>query len=269
MVRRRKVGEKQAICIGINDYPGYDIDLSGCVNDAHNWRNALMERGFLVKSLTDKLATKENIEANLRHAVLGAQEGDTLVFQYSGHGTQIPDENSEEADKMDEAWVPYDIYENGPILDDTLWKIFRSKKPGVKIILISDSCHSGSVARAFNMPYQGRPKFVPFQKFIGQIKPIWDLTPTLVEKSFDATDEKVPWPCLLLSGCMDNEYSYDAMIDGRPTGAFSYWALKTLRMLPPNATYQQWHSTIRNRLPNNQWPQTPNLLGSYKGSAIF
>ena len=170
---------------------------------------------------------------------------------------------------MDEAWVPYDIYEKGPILDDTLWKIFRAKAPGVKIILVSDSCHSGSVARAFSMPYQGKPRFVPYAYLRNFVKPDWQLVPPLPEKAFDSADEKVPWPCLLLSGCMDNEYSYDAMIDGRPTGAFSYWALRILKGLPENATYQQWHWAIRQKLPSIHHPQTPNLLGSYQNNTIF
>ena len=28
---------KKALCIGINDYPGTDSDLQGCVNDATDW----------------------------------------------------------------------------------------------------------------------------------------------------------------------------------------------------------------------------------------
>ncbi len=27
----------KALCIGINDYPGTQNDLSGCVNDAQDW----------------------------------------------------------------------------------------------------------------------------------------------------------------------------------------------------------------------------------------
>jgi hypothetical protein len=27
---------KKVLCIGINDYPGTDSDLSGCVNDAND-----------------------------------------------------------------------------------------------------------------------------------------------------------------------------------------------------------------------------------------
>ncbi len=28
---------KRALCVGINDYPGTNSDLSGCVNDAEDW----------------------------------------------------------------------------------------------------------------------------------------------------------------------------------------------------------------------------------------
>ena len=39
---------KKALCIGINDYPGTDSDLSGCVNDANDWAAELASRGFAV-----------------------------------------------------------------------------------------------------------------------------------------------------------------------------------------------------------------------------
>lgn len=33
---------KRALCIGSNDYPGTDGDLSGCVNDAHDERDEVV-----------------------------------------------------------------------------------------------------------------------------------------------------------------------------------------------------------------------------------
>ena len=32
----------RALCVGINDYPGSNMDLAGCVNDAKDWQ-ALLE----------------------------------------------------------------------------------------------------------------------------------------------------------------------------------------------------------------------------------
>ncbi|MFD0581584.1 caspase family protein [Dactylosporangium darangshiense] len=64
---------------------------------------------------------------------------------------------------------------------------------------------------------------------------------------------------LLLSGCRDDEYSYDATFDGRPNGAFTYVALTALASLPDNATYRDWLHAIRDRLPSQDYPQTPAL----------
>ena len=49
---------------------------------------------------------------------------------------------------------------------------------------------------------------------------------------------------LLLAGCQDTEYSWDTSFQGRPNGAFTYYALKTLRERKP-ATYDAWFNAIR------------------------
>lgn len=67
---------------------------------------------------------------------------------------------------------------------------------------------------------------------------------------------------LLLTGCQDTEYSYDAYFEGRPNGAFSFVALRALAKLPTGATYRDWYAAIRRSLPSRQYPQTPNLYGS-------
>ena len=73
---------------------------------------------------------------------------------------------------------------------------------------------------------------------------------------------------LLLSGCDDHEYSYDAYIDGRYNGAFTRTALDVLtQTVPANVTpkplsYDRWHDIISHRLPNDYYPQSPQLYGS-------
>jgi len=69
---------------------------------------------------------------------------------------------------------------------------------------------------------------------------------------------------VLLSGCKDEEYSYDACFNGRANGAFTYTALQTLRDLPGHATYSDWHREIRKILPSADYPQTPQLVGSWQ-----
>jgi hypothetical protein len=67
---------------------------------------------------------------------------------------------------------------------------------------------------------------------------------------------------LLMAGCQDTEYSFDAYFQGRPNGAFTFVALDTLKKIPKKATYLDWYRKIRTVLPSQQYAQTPNLFGS-------
>jgi len=71
---------KKALCIGINDYPGTQNDLSGCVNDANDWAATLTARGFTVSKLIDAQATKAAMVAGIGGLVSGAAKGDTVVI---------------------------------------------------------------------------------------------------------------------------------------------------------------------------------------------
>jgi hypothetical protein len=72
------------------------------------------------------------------------QPGDFLFLSYSGHGGQVPDlDGDEENDGLDETWCLYDRM----LIDDELFKLFSHFVAGVRIFMLSDSCHSGSVAR--------------------------------------------------------------------------------------------------------------------------
>jgi hypothetical protein len=67
---------------------------------------------------------------------------------------------------------------------------------------------------------------------------------------------------LLISGCADTEFSYDASFAGRPNGAFTRVALDALSKLGGDATYADWHTAIRATLPSADYPQTPQLMAT-------
>ena len=54
----------------------------------------------------------------MKWLVYNAQPGDSLVFQYAGHGDQIPDEDKDEDDGLDEVILPMDHKTAGVIVDD-------------------------------------------------------------------------------------------------------------------------------------------------------
>jgi metacaspase-1 len=262
------MNELRALCCGINDYPGTSSDLAGCVNDATDWGLMLRGLGGEVSYLIDRAATKKAILTVLDQMISASQLGDIAVFTFSGHGTWVPDTNGDEVDGRDEALVPHDIASRGPLLDDDLAAVFASARPGVRLVFISDSCHSGTIAR-FAPPRYGSPtrvRFLPPEHHLsGPSLPAARAAEHLPVRS---RARMIP---LSLSGCTDRQYSYDTSFDGRPNGAFTRAALDALAVLPKDASYSAWFRAIRGKLPSSATPQNPqmNATAAQKAWKIF
>jgi len=265
---------RNALCIGINNYPGTQMDLQGCVNDANDWAAALAARGFKVAKLLDEQATKAAMVKAMNDLIGTAGKGDSLVITFSGHGTYQPDEDGDEIDGLDEALCPYDLQTKGAaLIDDEIRGIFGARKTGVRIVLISDSCHSGTVTRAAKAEKDAdtRPRFMPMGNWLPAKllpkdragKPATTMVaPAGTSPLLGAYSNK--FGDLLLSGCKEgpNNYSYDARIAGRFNGAFTHYALKALKALKEGATYADWHRAIVKYLPSASYPQSPQIVGS-------
>ncbi len=253
---------KLALCIGINDYPGTDSDLSGCVNDANDWAATLGGRGFGVTTLFDEQATKAAMVAAIQGLIVNAAPNDTVVITYSGHGTWVPDHGGDEPDGRDEGLCPWDIGSGQVLLDDEIQPIFAHRKPGVRTVLISDSCHSGSVTRGDDSeldPGMPRARFLPPQAWMSAEQlPSGVLRPQRLISGFARGGGD-----LLLAGCTDTQFSWDTRFRSRPNGAFTFYALKALGTLGANATYQDWIRAISpTYLPTTQLPQNPQIFGN-------
>lgn len=258
---------KYGLCIGINDYPGSNNDLQGCVNDVKDWSAELTRRGFQVKTLLDKYATLKAMRNSLSELVSKGKSGDSLVFQYSGHGSFVPDEDGDEPDGTDECLCPWDIDTQGPFIDDEIFYLMNQVAKGVKFVFISDSCHSGTVVRFASFgkkkadPCAARVKFLPPSSFMPR-KAFKAIGPRRM--NFKKGIDKLllsKTPALLMSGCQDTEYSYDAFFT-KNNGAFTYNSLLVLKSLPASATYFDWYKAIRKVMPSRQYPQTPNMVCS-------
>jgi len=255
---------KRALCVGINDYPGTGSDLSGCVNDADDWAEVLNARGYTVTKLLDSQATRGRMASALNDLIESGTAGDSVVFTFSGHGSWLPDDNGDEPDGRDEMLCPYDVSDEQYLMDDDLAEIFAKKKKDVLLYFISDSCHSGSVAKFASDPLKGKdrmPKIrlLPPLEFVKD-EELRERIPLAMRAPSSAKGEV--YPALLLAGCKDVEFSYDAMFDRRANGAMSRAAIETLKDNP--ATPQDWFRAIRKRLPSQQYPQTPQLFGGTK-----
>lgn len=144
---------KRALLVGINKYKIPGVDLNGCVNDVTNIRNILLRYfGFNavdIRVLVDERATRENILSRIKWLVNKAADGDSLLFHYSGHGSQVADRDGDELkDKMDEILCPHDMdWDGNFIKDDDLGKVFENLPSGVNLEVLLDSCHSGTGTR--------------------------------------------------------------------------------------------------------------------------
>ncbi|MFO0728077.1 MAG: caspase family protein [Myxococcota bacterium] len=137
-----------SIHIGLNHvdpaaYNGWDGALSGCINDATDMKAIAESLGYSAQSFIDSDATSDNVVAALGKAASDLESGDILFLTYSGHGGQTADVNGDEEDGQDETWVLWDRQ----LIDDELYALWSQFKEGVRIVMLSDSCHSGTVAR--------------------------------------------------------------------------------------------------------------------------
>ena len=88
-----------------------------------------------------------------------------FFLTYSGHGGQVPNTGNDfEPDGFDETWCLYD----GELIDDELYTALGSFAAGVRVFVLSDSCHSGTVLKALREARfaalgmtPGRPRMMP------------------------------------------------------------------------------------------------------------
>lgn len=251
-----------ALTSGVNRY-GSGMDLAGCVPDAQGWTAALADRGATVETLLDGDASRANILSAIGGILRRAKRGDTAVITWSGHGSRVPDMDGDEPDRFDETICPADIMATGRhITDDELYQtIVRYRAEGARVVFISDSCHSGTVTR-FAAPLipkdrMRRARYLPPELFLEGLA--LQRARALPSR---ATTAPPRHPNLLMGGCEDREFSYDAWFGDRPNGAFTRVALDTLAELPVGSTYRQWHARIQRRLPSIDYPQSPSLDGT-------
>jgi hypothetical protein len=258
-----KRAPKRALCVGINDYPYDGNDLNGCVNDAHAWAELLINKyGFAssdVRVINDSEATKAKVLAALKDLLAGARGGDVLVFTNSSHGSYVADTGGDEP-TYDEVLCPYDIDSNH-ISDDELRVLFKDVRSGVRLSVVLDNCHSGTATRALvgegtgmRTPDDRRRRFLsPALRGLPILQNPWAARPNSEKYPESKMNEVV------LTGCTDKEYSYDAYFNGIYHGAMTYYALQVIRQSNYRLTYAQLHSRLLGLITD--YPQHPQLEG--------
>jgi hypothetical protein len=79
---------RRALCIGINNYPGTQMDLAGCVNDANDWADDSVPR-FRRRACSTQ-ATKAAMLGAMREVIGAAAAGDTVVITFPATAPSCP-----------------------------------------------------------------------------------------------------------------------------------------------------------------------------------
>jgi hypothetical protein len=147
-----------ALVVGIDDYIHLDGvsggDLLGAEHDARAFFDYLT-RGLGVPGEQVMLLTgSDATAAGIRRAVKGwlgerAGPGDRVYFFYSGHGSQVLDEDGDEEDGLDETLSPADalpLSSENDLVDDEI-NAMLGDLLAAEIIVILDSCSSGTATK--------------------------------------------------------------------------------------------------------------------------
>ncbi|MEP9356025.1 caspase family protein [Xanthobacter sp. KR7-65] len=252
--------------VGLNSidpahYQGSSGLLAACEADAEAMRAIAENAGFETRMLLSAQATRGAVIDHIRAAADACAPGDIFLFTYAGHGAQVPDLNGDEPDRMDETFCLFD----GMLVDDEVYDLWCAFKPEVRVVVVSDSCHSGSVTRMAPVLAAAAPD-APAQRLL----PLPVALKTFeahrafyagISRSVRHADEgrlvralATPLQCsvLLLSGCQDNQTSADGPFNGR----FTEELLKVWHSGSFARGYEAFHRRIVAGMPP---AQSPNL----------
>lgn len=260
---------RRALLIGINRYLIPGADLRGCVNDVKNIRATLIKyfafRSNDIKVLTDLGATKKAMQSGIQALVNSGKTGDVLYLHYSGHGSNVPDRNGDEADHRDEILCPSDLDWKDPLTDDWLRTAFNKLKSRVNLTVVMDCCHSGTNTRAILPPDAPViPRYLPNP---------WDLMAEesrralrgklrraksrAARASADIVEAEIGET--LITGCRATQTSADAYIGGTYNGALTYSLVAALHAARGKLTSRELHTATLQRLKIGNFDQVPQL----------
>lgn len=251
--------QKHALLIGISDYPQYkDPDASWSrihgANDVQLLSPILSKQGFKVTTLTNKSATHSAIEKSLKKLSQSIHSGDIVYIQLSGHGQVVEDENEDEVDGWDEAFIPYDakrcykenVYHGeNHLLDDELnshLNVIRKKvgENGIVYVVI-DACHAGSSYRGNEIEDSVyiRGTDIGFSKSGKQYAPKIDK-----RGNIRISTENGMAPIVMLEACRSYEVNTEIKQNGQYYGPMSYYISRQL-LTTPLSFDTKWIEEVR------------------------
>ncbi len=252
-----KINKGYSLHIGLNyvdpsHYSGWKGELDACVNDAQAFALIAHSMNYdSVELVLNQDATREIIIDRIKAASKTLETGDTFLITYAGHGGQIPDLDGDEDDAKDETWCLF----NGQLIDDELHQLWTLFREGVRIWIITDSCHSGTLIRGnmamvdtMIMVQRSMPRKVAVSTYNTNIT-FYDSLIENLRRSTVTTEIKAT--VRLFAACMDNQFASD----GESNGLFTGTILKVWDKGNFAGNYRKFYKAIMECMPVEQSPQ--------------
>ena len=207
----------RALIVGI-DYIGTVNQLNGCRNDAYAVKEYLETEhrsGLELQILTEDESVKPTY-SKVRRAIKWLMSYDgPKFFYYSGHGTQRTDYGGDEDDGKDEGICCLDHN----MWDDQLYKLMVRPLEG-RLLCIFDCCHSDTM---LDMPRKRNPR-----KTNGEL--------------------------ICISGCKDDQCSYEVRAEHKNRGLLTYSLLKAINK-EPSISYENLIAGINAKIRKKKYKQ--------------
>ena len=272
---------KLALLVGINNYQNV-TNLQGAITDIYLQKELLVHRfGFnpqdvlLVSDESDIKPTREGIlQAFEEHLIDRAKPGDTVVYHFSGHGSQVSEADSSLGNNLNSTFVPSDRYieqtgQQSTVSDITGKTLFllMSAIETDNLTVVLDSCYSGGGKRG-NLTVrsiEGGEDYLPSslereyqQKWLSELK----LSPQELEQRRKNSIAKG----VVIASASENQIAAEAYLDGFVTGAFTYLMTQYLwQETSPSKVdnlVTNVSRSISNSFSSNQKPEFEVLAGS-------
>ncbi len=239
------------LVVGINHYVSHP-DLRGAVNDARDISDALHSIGAeKVILLLNEKATYDTVKQSWYRLIQEAAPGDTIVFSYAGHGGRGPEQvPGSEADHKDDAFILGGFREHGPgtrerIIDNEINAWLKDAKEQ-SIIMIADSCFSGTMLRGLDVRASGT-----VYRTIDDYGPLVnDYHPPPPVQAASLTADDLPH-VTFFSSSRENEKTPEILINSVPRGALSWAFARALRNAATNGSSALTRGSLEHYLREN------------------
>lgn len=232
---------KTGICIGLNAvdpraYKGWSGELWGCIADARANAGLWGQHGFTMSQLINEKATLNGVRDGIKTLAEASNAGDSVVICNSSHGARYytPLIGSHETI----------CFWDGQMSDSEFHNLLCRFKPGVRVIVELDFCHSGGFDRAMRRGRDGlmRTRAMPRE---------WSrIIPPPEERAERGT---ISAPVVMTTACEPDELAGD----GWDNGVFTKSRMVAREEFRQSPTFRQWFQATQSLMLRDNPQQHP------------